>query len=74
MQPHVGDDVTDQEAVAIVESLRRNTQSPAIVAVCDWVLALARREAVSATRRARRNEYMKALMRRRRTQKRLQVR
>jgi hypothetical protein len=63
--------MTDQAAVAIVEGLRRNSQDPAIVAVCDWVLALARRDAVNAARRAHRNRYMKALMKRRRAQKKL---
>jgi hypothetical protein len=65
--------MTDQEAITIVEGLRRNTENPAILAVCDWVLALAQRDAVSAARRAHRNEYMKALMKRRRAQKKLSV-
>jgi hypothetical protein len=60
------DAMTDQEAIAIVEGLRRATGSQAIIAVCDWVLALARRDAVGAARRAARNDYMKRLMRRRR--------
>jgi hypothetical protein len=58
--------VTDQEAIAIVESLRDGTKNLSIRAVCEWVLALAQREAVSAARRARRNAYMAALMRRKR--------
>jgi hypothetical protein len=57
--------LTDEQGVALTEDLRRNTQSVAVAALCDWVLALAQRDAVSAARRAHRNEYMKALMRRR---------
>jgi hypothetical protein len=55
--------MTDQEAIAIVESIRAGTEDPSIRAVCDWILALARRQAVSAARRAHRNAYMAALMR-----------
>ena len=63
--------MTDQEAVAIVEDLRRNSQDPAIAALCGWILAMAEKQAVSAARRAHRNEYMKALMKRRRAEKKL---
>jgi hypothetical protein len=58
--------MTDQQAIAIIEALRSSTQRQAIVEVCDWVLAMAARDAVSAARKAHRNEYMKQLMARRR--------
>ena len=56
--------MTDQEAVRIVEGLRSSTQNPVIAEVCDWVLAMAQRDAVAMARRAHRNAYMAALMRR----------
>jgi hypothetical protein len=56
--------MTDAEAVAIVESLRHGTESPSIRAVCDWVLALAERQAVQTARRAARNAYMSKLKKR----------
>jgi len=61
--------MTDAEAVAVIEDLRRRTQSPAILALCDWTLALVRRQVVQAARRARRNAYQRDLMRKRRARK-----
>jgi hypothetical protein len=70
--------LTDEEAVQLLEGLRRNTESGAIVALADWALRVAREwqaeiavpRAIRAARkeafRVRRRDYMAAYMRRRR--------
>jgi hypothetical protein len=44
-----------------------------LAALCDWVLALVQRGAVNAARKAARNEYMKAFMKRRRAGKKHEI-
>ena len=66
--------LTDQQAVSLFEDMRHTTQSVAVAALCDWALALARRQqeavafslAIVAARKAHRREYMRDFMRRRR--------
>ena len=64
--------LTDEQALQLVENMRRNTQDAGVAALCDWVLGLAQRRqgaivAPPAPKpKAGRNEYMKNYMRRRR--------
>jgi hypothetical protein len=62
--------MTDAEALALIEDLRRNARDRIIAEVCTRILAIAQRDAVAAARRATRNAYMAALLRRRRREKR----
>ena len=36
--------LTDEQALRLIESMRRNTQSVDVAALCDWVLALVQRQ------------------------------
>jgi hypothetical protein len=71
--------LTDQQALRLIENMRRNTRSADVASLCDWVLALVRRRAPAAAdagpkRKADRREYMKNFMRKRRAELRNQVR
>jgi hypothetical protein len=78
--------LTDEQAVQLLEAMRRDTQSTAVAALCDWALGLARRwndavvapaaarAALQEARKAHRRTYMRELMRKRAAQRRsLQV-
>jgi hypothetical protein len=69
--------LTDQQALRLIENMRRNTRSADVASLCDWVLALVRRreeEAVAPTAadpapKADRRRYMRDYMKRRRAEK-----
>jgi hypothetical protein len=54
--------MTDEEALAIVETLRHSTGNQAIMQLCDWITVLAQRQAVSNARRLRYNAQKQRYM------------
>ena len=59
--------LTDEQALRLIECMRRNTQNTDVAALCDWVLArVQRREVEAATPKADRRAYMREYMKRRR--------
>ena len=67
--------LTDEQALRLIESVRHNTRSTEVAAVCDWVLALVQRREVEAAApaaaapKADRRAYMRDYMRRKRAEK-----
>jgi hypothetical protein len=70
--------LTDQQALQLLEDMRRNTRSMGVIELCDWIRALVRRleaaapaaaDAAPKAAKANRNAYMKEYMRRRRAEK-----
>jgi hypothetical protein len=61
--------LTDQQALQLIESMRRNTQNTDVAALCDWITALVQRAATGVAPKPDRRAYMREYMQRRRAEK-----
>jgi hypothetical protein len=62
--------MTDEQALRLIEDMRRNTRHGDVVALLDWVLALVQRQqGAAAAPKADRRTYMREYMRRKRAAK-----